>query len=56
MDNHYHPLRKVNKTPRRVNQSQALEASAIETKFLLHAISGLAKEVAVKRPTDLWND
>ena len=49
-------LRKASKKLRRVNQSQALEASAIETKSLSQAISDLAKEIEIKRPMDLWND
>jgi predicted DNA-binding mobile mystery protein A len=40
----------------RVNQSQALEASAIETDSLSRAVIDLAKEIEVKRPADLWND
>jgi predicted DNA-binding mobile mystery protein A len=40
----------------RVNQSQALEASAIETESLSRAINDLAKEIEVTRPADLWND
>ena len=41
---------------RRINQSQALEASAIGTNALNDAISDLAKELEVRRPTELWND
>lgn len=39
---------------RRINQSQALEASAIEADSLSDAISDLAKELEVQRPTELW--
>lgn len=49
-------LRRASKKLGRVNQSQALEASAIETESLSRAITDLAKEIEVKRPTDLWND
>jgi predicted DNA-binding mobile mystery protein A len=40
----------------RVNQSQALEASALEAASLSGAVVDLAKEYEVNRPTDLWND
>ena len=40
----------------RINQSQALEASAIETESLSRAVNDLAKEIEVKRPANLWND
>jgi predicted DNA-binding mobile mystery protein A len=40
----------------RVNQSQALEASALEAASLTGAVVDLAKEYEVNRPTDLWND
>ena len=49
-------LRRAKKKLGRVNQSQALEASAIETDPLSRAITDLAKEIEVKRPADLWND
>lgn len=49
-------IQKASKKLGRVNQSQALEASAIEKESLLRAIADLAKEIEVKRPTDLWND
>jgi predicted DNA-binding mobile mystery protein A len=39
----------------RINQSQALEASAMEPTSLSAAITDLAKELEVRRPTDLWN-
>jgi predicted DNA-binding mobile mystery protein A len=40
----------------RVNQSQALEASAMESTNLSNAIADLARELEVQRSTDLWND
>jgi predicted DNA-binding mobile mystery protein A len=40
----------------RVNQSQALEASALEADALSRAITDLAGEYEVTRPSDLWND
>jgi predicted DNA-binding mobile mystery protein A len=40
----------------RINQSQALEASAMESRSLSRAVVDLAKEIEVKRPADLWND
>lgn len=40
----------------RVNQSQALEASAIDEVPLSRAIIDLAKEIEIRRPADLWND
>ena len=40
----------------RINQSQALEASAMESQSLSRAVTDLAKEIEVKRPADLWND
>jgi len=40
----------------RINQSQALEASAMESQSLSRAITNLAQEIEVKRPADLWND
>jgi len=49
-------LRRASKKLGRVNQSQALEASAIETESLSRAVTDLAKEMEVKRPADLWND
>jgi len=49
-------LKRASKKLGRVNQSQALEASAIETESLSRAITDLAKEIEVKRPADLWND
>jgi predicted DNA-binding mobile mystery protein A len=49
-------LQKASKKLGRVNQSQALEASAIEKESLSRAIADLAKEIEVKRPADLWND
>ncbi len=49
-------LRRASKKLGRVNQSQALEASAIETESLSRAATDLAKEIEVKRPANLWND
>ena len=49
-------LKKASNKLRRVNQSQALEASAIEAESLSRAVTDLAKEIEVKRPADLWND
>jgi len=40
----------------RVNQSQALEASALDAASLSGAVVDLAKEFEVNRPADLWND
>ena len=39
----------------RINQSQALEASAMESQSLSRATADLAKELELKRPSDLWN-
>ena len=49
-------LKKAGKKLGRVNQSQALEAAAIETASLSRAVTDLAKEIEIKRPADLWND
>ena len=49
-------LRRASKKLGRINQSQALEASAIEKESLSRAVTDLAKEIEVKRPADLWND
>ncbi len=49
-------LRRASKKLGRVNQSQALEASAIETESLSRAATDLAREMEVMRPADLWND
>ena len=49
-------LRRANEKLGRINQSQALEASAIETGPLSRAVTDLAKEIEMKRPADLWND
>lgn len=40
----------------RINQSQALEASAMESESLSRAITDLAREIEIQRPADLWND
>ena len=49
-------LKKASSKIGRVNQSQALEASALEADSLSRAIADLAKEYEVTRPSDLWND
>lgn len=49
-------LHRASKKLGRINQSQALEASAIETESFYRAVTDLAKEIEVKRPADLWND
>ncbi len=49
-------LKKATMKLGRVNQSQALEASALEADSLSRAIADLAKEFEVNRPTGLWND
>lgn len=40
----------------RINQSQALEASAMEAESLNKAVMDMAKEIEINRPADLWND
>jgi predicted DNA-binding mobile mystery protein A len=40
----------------RVNQSQALEASAMAADSFSAAVADLAKELELERPSDLWND
>ena len=49
-------LKKATTKLGRVNQSQALEASALEAASLSGAVVDLAKEYEVNRPADLWND
>lgn len=49
-------LKKASSRLGRVNQSQALEASALEANSLSKAITDLAKELEVTRPSGLWND
>ena len=49
-------LKKASNKLARVNQSQALEASAIGAEPLSRAVTDLAREIEVKRPADLWND
>ena len=49
-------LKKASSRLGRVNQSQALEASALEADSLSRAIEDLAKELEVTRPSGLWND
>ncbi len=41
---------------KRVNQSQALEASAVNDVTLSEVVLDLARELEVERPADLWND
>jgi predicted DNA-binding mobile mystery protein A len=40
----------------RVNESQALEASALDPDTFSSAVKDLAKEMEVQRTADLWND
>lgn len=40
----------------RVNESQALEASALSSDSLAETIADLANEMEVERSSDLWND
>lgn len=49
-------LKKASSRLGRVNQSQALEASALEAGSLSRAIKDLARELEVTRPSSLWND
>lgn len=49
-------LKKATSRLGRVNESQALEASALEASSLSRAITDLAKELEVTRPSGLWND
>ena len=49
-------LKKARSKLGRINQSQALEASALEADSLSKAITDLAKELEVTRPSGLWND
>jgi len=49
-------LKKASSRLGRVNQSQALEASALEADSLSSAVTDLAKELEVTRPSGLWND
>ena len=49
-------LKKASNKLARVNQSQALEASAIDAEPLSRAVADLAKEIEIKRPASLWND
>jgi predicted DNA-binding mobile mystery protein A len=49
-------LKKASHRLARVNQSQALEASALDADSLSKAVTDLAKELEVTRPSDLWND
>ena len=49
-------LKKASTKLGRVNQSQALEASALDAASLSGTVVDLAKEYEVNRPADLWND
>ena len=49
-------LQRANKKLGRINQSQALEASAIEAESFSRAVTDLATEIEILRPADLWND
>ncbi len=49
-------LRRAQQKLERVNQSQALEASAMSTDSFSIAVTDLAKELELQRPADLWND
>ncbi len=53
---HKQALRLAQQKLSRVNQSQALEASAMKSDSFSEATADLAKELEVRRPTDLWND
>ena len=49
-------LRRAQEKLGRINQSQALEASAMDSQSLSRAVADLAKEIELRRPADLWND
>lgn len=49
-------LRRARQKLARVNQSQALEASAMATDAFSVAVTDLARELELQRPADLWND
>lgn len=49
-------LRRARQKLGRINQSQALEASALKPANLVDTIADLAKELEVLRPPDLWRD
>ena len=49
-------LYRASKKLGRINQSQALEASAIEMESFSRAVADLATEIEILRPADLWND
>jgi predicted DNA-binding mobile mystery protein A len=53
---HEQALKRARQKLTRVNQSQALEASAIGSKELSDAIADLAREIEVQRAADIWND
>ena len=48
--------RRARQLIRRVNESQALEDSAMPSETLDAAVDDLAAELALQRPSDLWND
>lgn len=49
-------LRRAERKLARVNQSQALEASAMAKESFSDAVNDLAKELELRRPADLWNE
>jgi predicted DNA-binding mobile mystery protein A len=49
-------IRRAQRKLGRINQSQALEASAMETESFNKAVMDLAKEIEINRPADLWDD
>jgi predicted DNA-binding mobile mystery protein A len=49
-------LRRAGKLVGRVNQSQALEASAIGADSLSNMVADLARELELNRPADLWDE
>lgn len=49
-------LHRASKKLGRINQSQALEAAAIEAESFSRAVTDLATEIEILRPADLWND
>lgn len=49
-------LRRAKQKIERINQSQALEASALKRKSVSETTRDLANELSLTRPRDLWND
>lgn len=49
-------LRRARQKLKRINRSQALEASAVDDRILSGTILDLAREFEVERPADLWNE